>query len=256
MKEKIKYITSRKSFHVCMTIIIIAVILFVAGIMVLRYQVEGETNMPFDITKIILISTSDGEDKNQEGQMSNWNYSINQDNDIYIYIEKNDNYKEQETIKSIVIDNFNVERNKDVGTVKFYRPNVEETGTNFKNTEENEIQSIEYTGGIEADLKNLVIGNQGGVVLFRYANNDVAEYLADFSTTNVVTSNQLLKSANINEEDLKSKLSFDITITTEDGKEYKANISLDMPVEGIVENGTSSKEITDLDDIIFKRTKN
>lgn len=256
MKEKIKYITSRKSFHICMTIIIIAVILFVAGIMVLRYQVEGETNMPFDITKIILISTSDGEDKNQEGQMSNWNYSINQDNDIYIYIEKNDNYKEQETIKSIVIDNFNVERNKDVGTVKFYRPNVEETGTNFKNTEENEIQSIEYTGGIEADLKNLVIGNQGGVVLFRYANNDVAEYLADFSTTNVVTSNQLLKSANINEEDLKSKLSFDITITTEDGKEYKANISLDMPVEGIVENGTSSKEITDLDDIIFKRTKN
>ena len=256
MKEKIKYITSRKSFHICMTIIIIAVILFVAGIMVLRYQVEGETNMPFDITKIILISTSDGEDKNQEGQMSNWNYSINQDNDIYIYIEKNDNYKEQETIKSIVIDNFNVERNKDVGTVKFYRPNVEETGTNFKNTEENEIQSIEYTGGIEADIKNLVIGNQGGVVLFRYANNDVAEYLADFSTTNVVTSNQLLKSANINEEDLKSKLSFDITITTEDGKEYKANISLDMPVEGIVENGTSSKEITDLDDIIFKRTKN
>ena len=66
MIDKIKYITSKKAFHICMTIIIIAVILFVAGIMILKYQVEGETNMPFEITKITLISTSDGVNKNKE----------------------------------------------------------------------------------------------------------------------------------------------------------------------------------------------
>lgn len=256
MKEKLKYITSKKSFHICMTIIIIAVILFVAGIMILKYQVEGETNMPFEITKITLISTSDGIDKNQSGESTNWAFDINQNNDIYIYLEKNDNYKEEEAIRSIVIDGLNVQREKELGTVKFYRPNVLDTGTNFSNTEENEIQSIEYTGGMEADLKNLVIGNQGGVILFRYANNNVAEYTSDVSTTDTITTNQLLKSANVNEEDLKSKLSFDLTITTEDGKEYKANITLDVPVEGVVENGTASKEITNLDDIVFKRTKN
>ena len=256
MIDKIKYITSKKSFHICMTIIIIAVILFASGIMILRYQVEGETNMPFEITKITLISTSDGIDKNQEGEATNWAFDINQNNDIYIYIEKNDNYKEEEAIRSIVIDGLNVQRDKELGTVKFYRPNALDTGTNFSNTEENEVQTIEYTGGMESDIKNLVIGNQGGVIFFRYANNNVAEYTSDIATTDTITTNQLLKSANVNEEDLKSKLVFDLTITTEEGKEYKANISLDLPVEGVVENGTSSKEITNLDDIVFKRTKN
>ncbi len=256
MIDKIKYITSKKSFHICMTIIIIAVILFASGIMILRYQVEGETNMPFEITKITLISTSDGIDKNQEGEATNWAFDINQNNDIYIYIEKNDNYKEEEAIRSIVIDGLNVQRDKELGTVKFYRPNALDTGTNFSNTEENEVQTIEYTGGMESDIKNLVIGNQGGVIFFRYANNNVAEYTSDIATTDTITTNQLLKSANVNEEDLKSKLVFDLTITTEEGKEYKANISLDLPVEGVVENGTASREITNLDDIVFKRTKN
>ena len=256
MLEKLKYITSKKSFHICMTIVIIAVILFIAGILILRYQVEGETNMPFDITKITLISTSDGVDKNQEGDNTNWDFDINQNNDIYIYIEKNDNYKEEEAIRSIIIDNLNVQKEKELGTVKFYRPNVEESGGNFSNTEENEVQSLEYTGGLESDIKNLVIGNQGGLIIFRYANNNVAEYISDVSTNNEITTNQLLKSANVNEEDLKSKLTFDISITTEEGKEYKANISLDVPIEGVVENGTVSREMTDLDDIVFKRTKN
>ena len=256
MLEKLKYITSKKSFHICMTIVIIAVILFIAGILILRYQVEGETNMPFDITKITLISTSDGVDKNQEGDNTNWAFDINQNNDIYIYIEKNDNYKEEEEIRSIIIDNLNVQKEKELGTVKFYRPNVEESGGNFSNTEENEVQSLEYTGGLESDIKNLVIGNQGGLIIFRYANNNVAEYISDVSTNNEITTNQLLKSANVNEEDLKSKLTFDISITTEEGKEYKANISLDVPIEGVVENGTVSREMTDLDDIVFKRTKN
>lgn len=256
MIDKIKYITSKKSFHICMTIIIIAVILFASGIMILRYQVEGETNMPFKITKITLISTSDGVDKNQEGEATNWAFDINQNNDIYIYLEKNNNYKEEEAIKSIVIDNLNVQKEKELGTVKFYRPNIEESGGNFSNTEENEVQSLEYTGGLESDIKNLVIGNQGGVIFFRYANNNVAEYTSDIATTDTITTNQLLKSANVNEEDLKSKLVFDLTITTEEGKEYKANISLDLPVEGVVENGTASREITNLDDIVFKRTKN
>ena len=256
MLEKLKYITSKKSFHICMTIVIIEVILFIAVILTLRYQVEGETNMPFDITKITLISTSDGVDKNQEGDNTNWAFDINQNNDIYIYIEKNDNYKEEEAIRSIIIDNLNVQKEKELGTVKFYRPNVEESGGNFSNTEENEVQSLEYTGGLESDIKNLVIGNQGGLIIFRYANNNVAEYISDVSTNNEITTNQLLKSANVNEEDLKSKLTFDISITTEEGKEYKANISLDVPIEGVVENGTVSREMTDLDDIVFKRTKN
>ena len=48
----------------------------------------------------------------------------------------------------------------------------------------------------------------------------------------------------------------DLTSKTESWKEYKSNLSFNMPVVGVVENGTATKEITDLSNIIFKRTKN
>ena len=251
MKEKIKYLMSKKSFHISMIIIIIAVILFTLGIIVLRYQVEGETNMPFSLTKVILISSQEGIDK--ESGENRWGYDINQNNDIYLYLEKNKNFQEEAVIKSILIDNIQVEKSNDIGEIKFYRPNVSEEGTTFSNTQENQVQNIEYEGAMESDLKNLKIGNQGGIVVFRCANEKVAEY---FSNDEEINHSELLKKANISEENLKSKISFDLTIKTEEEKGYKASLAFELPIEGIVEQGTTSKEITDLQEIVFKRTKN
>ena len=106
---------------------------------------------------------------------------------------------------------------------------------------------------MESDIKNLKISNQGGKVVFRYANDNIAEYV---SNDEEINHSELLKKSNITEENLKAKLTFDFTIETEAGKEYKASISLDMPVDGVIDNGTSSNEITDMSNIIFKRTKN
>lgn len=60
MIEKLKRVTNKKIFHLVMVIVIISTILFVSGIIILKYNVEGETNMPFSLTKIILISQVDG----------------------------------------------------------------------------------------------------------------------------------------------------------------------------------------------------
>lgn len=251
MKEKIKYIMGKKSFHICMMIVIIAVILFALGLIVLRYSVEGETNMPFELTKITVISSSEGIDK--ELGENRWAFDINQNNDIYLYIEKNENYKKQEAIKSILIDNIQVQKEKEKGTVNFYKPNSSESGRAFSNNEENLVQTIEYAGGLESDIKNLKISNQGGLIVFRFANDKISEYI---SNEEVINHSELLKKSNITEEDLKAKITFDLTIKIESGKEYKANVSLDMPVQGVIEQGTTSNEITDLKGIIFKRTKN
>ena len=127
------------------------------------------------------------------------------------------------------------------------------TDINVKLFKKDENGKKEYKGTLESNLKNLEIANQGGIVVFRYANDKVAEYT---SNDEVINHNELLKKANVNEEDLKGKISFDFTIVTESGKEYKANMSFDLPVNGVVENGTTSQEITDVSNIIFKRTKN
>lgn len=251
MKEKLKYLMNKKAFHISILIVMVAIILFVLGIIVLQYNIEGETNMPFILNKIAIISSVEGTDK--EAGSNRWAFDVSQNNDINLYIEKNKNYDKQEAIKSILIDNIEIQRNSEKGKINFYRPNTTESGVYFKNVEENLVQTIEYKGAMKTDLKKLEISNQGGLIMFRVANDKVAEY---FSNEDEINHNELLKKANITVEDLKSKVSMDITIKIESGKEYKANIVLDLPVEGVIENGTSSQEITDTSNIIFKRIKN
>ena len=251
MKEKIKYIIGKKSFHICMMIVIISVILFALGLIVLRYNVEGETNMPFKLNKITVISSSEGVDK--ESGENRWAFDINQNNDIYLYIERNENYRKQEAIKNIVIDNIQVIKDIEKGNISIYKPDGSEGGRTFSNKEDNIAQAIEYVGALESDIKNLKISNQGGLIVFRFANDKISEYISNDEVINHI---ELLKKSNVTEEDLKAKISFDLTIKIESGKEYKANIALDMPIEGVIEKGTTSNEKTDLKGIIFKRTKN
>ena len=52
------------------------------------------------------------------------------------------------------------------------------------------------------------------------------------------------------------KLTFDLTIKLEGKKEYKTTISLNLPNENVIEEGVSSIEKTDLENIIFKRIQN
>lgn len=251
MKEKIKYLMSKKSFHISVLIIIVAAILFGLGIVVLRYNVEGETNMPFSLNKVTIVSSVEGMDK--DAGENRWAFDISQNNDFYFYIQKNKNYDKEEAIKEIVIDNIIVQKENEKGTINFYRPNTTESGGSYKNTQENLIQSIEYKGALETNLKNLEISNQGGIVMFRYANDNIAEYV---SNDEEIKHSELLQKAGISEETLKTKISMDITIKIESGKEYKASTSFDLPIEGVVEKGTSSREILDTSDIIFKRIKN
>lgn len=250
IKDKIRNLTNKKSFHLCMIIIIIAVILFVVGIIILQYNVEGEKNMPFKLSKISIISTQEGLDS--EVVDTKWAFQVYQSNDIYLYISKNENYDKTEIIKSINIDNIKVET-KEQKNVNIYKPDSQEEKVIFKNKEENKVQNLEYLGDLESNLKQLKISNQGGVIAFRVSNDNLTKY-----TTNddEVNHSELLKKAGITEETLKEKISFDLKINLESGKEYKTTVTIDLPVEGVVENGTASKEITDLEDIVFKREQN
>ena len=152
MLNKLRGITKTKSFHICMIIIIITVILFVVGMLVLRYNVEGEKNMPFELSKIAIISSQEGIDDGQTD--TRWSFDVHQANDIYLYIEKNNEYDKTEIIKSININNFQIEtENKD--NVKIYKPDTEEENVLFKYKDENIVENIEYLGDVESDLKNL-----------------------------------------------------------------------------------------------------
>ena len=51
MIGKFKNIVTKKYFHIVVIISIVFIFLFGLGIIILKYNVEGETNMPFELQK-------------------------------------------------------------------------------------------------------------------------------------------------------------------------------------------------------------
>ena len=249
MKDKIKQIINTKQFHIMMVILIIFFILFAVGLISLKYNVEGEGNLPFYVSKISIISNAEGVDT--EDNTNKWNLQVNQNNDIYIYIKKNNDYKDTEIIESVKLDNFNIQQNPKIGEPKLLKPDSNIESVIFKNTTENEVNSIEYIGDMDSSIKELKISNQGGLVVFRYAINNLGNYISNDDEE--INHSELLKKLNINNDDLKFKVTFDIYITLNSGKTYKSNIDLDLPVNDVVNEGTQSTEYTDLKNIVFKR---
>lgn len=241
----------QKAFHVAIIIIIISVILCVGGMLILRYEVEGESNMPFKITKISIIESVEGLENESAGEK--WSFRVNENNDIYIYIEKNLSYGKTEIIDSVEIKNINANRPKNLGELKFYRP-VKDEKRMFVNQTENEITDIIYTGELESNIKEQKISNQGGIIAFRYGINNLSQYVSE--NDELIDHSQLLKLTNITQEDLQTQLTFDIIINLKSGKKYQAPINVDIPTDEIIEKGTVGIDITDLKNIIFKRIEN
>lgn len=252
MKEEIIKLIHTKLFHVCVITVIIVVLLFILGMIILKYNVEGETNMPFKLNKIAIISSSEGID--QENPDTKWDFIVNQNNDIYLYIEKNNNYSKTEIIDSVILDNFNFEKQSELGQINIYKPDSVDPNRIFKTNDENKVEKIEYIGDTNSNIKNLKMSNQGDVISFRVSNNNLNEYKSN--EEEIINHNELLKKINLTNDDLKIDAKFDITIKLKSGKEFKSTIKLDMPVGDVIQDGTTSKEITDLTNLIFKRVKN
>ena len=150
----------------------LVILVCIVGLMMIRYSVEGEKDMPFYLSKITMISTAEGVEHADSAEK--WNMDIYQNNDIYFSIEKSENADEDETIKSVSIENIQITKTPAVGEIKSYMPNSGE-GRAFTYTEDYVIQnqSLTYQGGTQTDLKMLQIGNQGGNIAIRFTNTGI-----------------------------------------------------------------------------------
>ncbi len=240
--EKVSFI---KKYIAIFVIAIIAIV--IVSIMV-KYSVEGENNMPFEISKIMVISTAGGTQK--ENSQRTWELNLMQSNDIYIDIIKNKNYRKEEIIDKIIIDNFQIEEVPKTGKIKIYRTN-KKNGI-FNNKEEYEIKNeLIYTGAETSDIENLKIANQGGLVLLRYVNEELGNYISN-EDTEIRHDGTLLKKIGITNEEIKFKVSFDVAIELKSEKKFKTNITLEMPTGNLTEEGTTNYQINSRE-IVFKR---
>ena len=215
----------------------------------IKYEVEGDKNMPFILSKIVVVSTAEGVEK--EGK-NKWNFNVYQNNDIYIYIDKNQQYLGKNTyIDKVRIENIKITNKPIKGDIKTYMPNsLEGRLFNYEDTYIIE-EKLEYKGASKSNSKTLEIGNQGGNALIRFSNTNLGEYSSN-EDKEIIHDGTLLNKLKLTQEDIKFTVSFDIIIKVEN-HQYRANINLEMPEGNILEEGTVSYEKTNISDIIFKR---
>ena len=235
-------------FKRCIFVIIIAIILTVVFSIMIKYDVEGEKELPFSVSKILLVSTVNGNVVDDPENI--WNIDISQINDIYMYIDKT--IDDEETIKEIKIENFTVNQAPQKGDIKILRPTGELSNL-YTYSEQNYLDSsITYQGGVIDDLKSLEIANNGGILSFRCALENLGKYISN-ENEEIIYDGNLLKNLGINVEELFFNLGFDLIITTSDNISYRGTLNLDMPINTIIEEGSSNIEITDFSNVVFKR---
>lgn len=232
----------------CLFIIFLSVLLMVVISIMLKYDVEGEKKLPFSISKILLVSTVDGNE--QEDEQNIWNIDVTQVNDLYIYLDKT--IEDEQTINQIKIENFVVNKAPSKGSLKVLRPTGELPNL-YTYSEQDYINgSITYLGAAIDDMKALEISNNGGVIGFRVALENLGNFISN-ENIEVTYDGKLLSNMGVNLEEISFNISFDIIITTSENVNYKGTITLDMPINSVIEEGSSSTEITEFSNIVFKR---
>lgn len=245
---KISELKGKKIVYICVILGIIVLILIIAGIIMLRYQVEGETNLPFELSKMIVVSTAESNEIEAVAD-TKWNFSVNQYNDIYLEIQKNDEYTKNINIKNITFENFVIEKNSGAENIKLYRANSE--GKVVEDEAHLVGSSLTYKGEKETNLDELKISNQGSIILLRSVNQNVCEVRSN--DEEIIHDGTLLAKGNANSEDLNYKLSFDVVIETSRDIKYKGTISIELPTGDVQTQGKTQLEKTDFSDVIFKR---
>lgn len=230
-------------------VIVLTLIITIICLLMLKYAVEGENNMPFELSQLMVVSTAEGIDI--DGKENTWNFNLVQNNDMYMYISKNKDYKETEIIKNITINNFKIENGPSVGKIVIYRPSTKEDRVYEYNEEYIIKDEIIYQGAESTSAKNLEISNQGGIILLRFCNNEIGKYS---SNEEVITHDgTILSKLNLENKDIKCKVSFDLSIELVSGTKFTGRIKIDLPSGNIINEGTSNYEKKDFKDVVFKR---
>lgn len=232
----------------CLFLTCIAIIIMIVISIMVRYEVEGEKNLPYTISKILVVSTVEGVPT--DDGVNIWNVNLKQANDLYFYIEKSEDT--DQTIKQITLQNFSLTKEPQKGEVKIYRP-TGDLNNLYTYSEQNYLgESLSYTGAKIDDLKTLEIANNGGVIGFRIAIEDLGNFISN-ETTEITYDASLLNNIEVSLEDINFILNFDILIETNENITYQGNMSIELPANDLFEKGSSNFEITDFSNVVFKR---
>lgn len=249
MEKEAKKRVIRKYTFIAFLLITTAVVI----LLMIKYDVEGEKNMPFKLSKIVVQSIIDT--KNREGSENIWDLELTQNNDIYIHIEKNEGIQSETKIKNIKIKRIAQTVKPQKGQISVLLPTSNNANKVFLNSTENYLnKTIEFNSNTSDNLERQEICQDGGMIAFRISNQNIGEYVSN-EGDEIKYDKSLLEKAGIEETEIKFQTEIDLVIETTEDENYKGTITLDLPVDTFENRGAVTTEITDTSKIIFKRTE-
>ena len=244
MKEEKKRIIKKYIF-----IFFVLFIVLTSVFIMIKYQVEGEKNMPYELEQIVIKSSIGGLDL-EDG--NNWNIQLAQDIDIYINIKPSENKENEEKIEKVYIENIEITGKVAKENLSIHLPTGNTISDIYENSTKNYInEKIEFLGNTADSLSRHEICADGGMIAFRIINDKIGNYKSE--EKEIIYNGKLLKKAGINEEDLQLNLKFDIVIEVSSGIKYKSTLEYKLPVEKFEESSSKTKVIEDFSNTIFKR---
>lgn len=208
----------------------------------------------FRIGKIILYSSADAVD-NSEGQLKN--IDISQFTDIELYIDntrKSEEITAENTINEMYIDNIKFSTKSDIGTKSLNYKNPFDCGKYI------EIENYRDDGILfqisntnikdsQADYKNnnIFFTDCSNPISLGYVNKNLLTGCEVNSTNGSITfDGSVLRSANINLEDINPSISFTIHLTNNYNEKFSCTVDLDVDLsaeDGGIYNGYIMKVI-------------
>lgn len=221
----------------------------VSILLMVKYNVEGEKNLPIELNEIVIRSTIYAQSNNAENILES---SVEQDNDIFITFENND--KVDSKVDSIRIENMKIEKKNELGTIKVLKPTSNEKLNYFQNSSEDYSgKALEYFANTFDNLERQEFAQDNGTIAFRISNQNLGTYV--LTEDGVRYNENLLEQLGTSSEEIKLDVTFDVVLVVSDSEKYKGTVKIELPADSFGENGIVTKSITDFGDVVFKRVE-
>lgn len=258
-----------KRIKILIVIIIVLLVVSVSSYLFIQYQKSENEKIErakkvFNISQLIVYSSADAT-QNDTNKEPIWNLNLYQYTNVGIKINNQNDYtgeKNKNTIKELFIDNIQILEKPVLGNLSFYYLNpLDFSKGNI--IEENLItDNLKYEVldfGVSLDSSKPQINKDDGIISLQVINKDIYNNFIISDISNLVTfDGSLLQRANLDLNNLKYKISFDINIVNNLDEKFKCTITIDCPIEKedseeSIINGYMLIDESDLENCKFNR---
>ena len=227
----------KKTVSICLLFMIFIVIVFIFYKSNNKEETVVFQEKTFNIEKISIYSGVSGENVSENYQNPEWNLDIYQYSDIAIYLNRIEDFKDNNNIKRMYIDNINLGMPKS-GVPKLYYLNPLNYGTSDINVNNEIVNDLEFNILNSENLENdisysipILFQDLSNPITLKYVNTNIIKSYKISNESKITFDGTLLKLIRVNPKNIENTISFNINIETYNDKLIYTRLDIEIPLK-------------------------